>query len=111
MSWSAYLIDDRGHYEGEWNYTHNTNGMANMAAVAQGWLLSDDCWWTTLDGKSGPQGVSLINDIITAMEANPSDYRALNPPNGWGDYEGFLAVLKSMMASVPEWPTKWSVSG
>ena len=27
MSWNAYLTDDRGHTEGDWNYTHNCSGM------------------------------------------------------------------------------------
>ena len=31
MSWDAFLIDDRGHVEGDWNYTHNINKMVHEA--------------------------------------------------------------------------------
>jgi hypothetical protein len=31
MSWDVELIDDRGHIEAEWNYTHNTNRMIAAA--------------------------------------------------------------------------------
>ena len=30
------------------------------------------------------------------MEADPETYRAMNPPNGWGDYEGALAYLRRL---------------
>lgn len=28
------------------------------------------------------------------MEADPAAYRAMNPPNGWGDSDGALDVLR-----------------
>jgi hypothetical protein len=31
MSWDISLVDDRGHIEGDWNYTHNCNGMIEDA--------------------------------------------------------------------------------
>ncbi len=47
MSWNAYLVDDRGHIEGAWGYTHNTNGMANVALDESGYerpLSTRECW-------------------------------------------------------------------
>jgi len=35
----------------------------------------------------------------------------MNPDNGWGNYDQFLALLKKMRDAIPEWPTVWSVSG
>ena len=109
MSWDADLIDDRGHSEGDWNYTHNTSRMANA-------VLFDaefpETWWKHLDGMTGADGAALLDRIIRGLEADPARFRAMNPENGWGDYDSFLGVLREMhKASLVEWPTKWSASG
>ena len=134
MSWSAYLIDNRGHEEGQWNYTHNTNRMANavvdadvLKEGARRWWLKRDrqdvidryeasgenygSWWDVLDGMSGPVGARFLDGIIRALEADPDRFRAMNPENGWGDFDSFVKVLTEMRNAVPEWPTEWSVNG
>lgn len=123
MSWDADLIDDRGHTEGEWNYTHNTNGMANAVldpeykqrSVGEEVFGFEDkghvSWWMRLDGLSGPDGAALLNQIVVGLESDPDQFKAMNPSNGWGDYDSFLKVLKEMRSAVPEWPTEWKVSG
>lgn len=123
MSWDASLIDDRGHVEGDWNYTHNCNGMANAVldpdyqqrSVAEEVFRFVDkshvSWWKRLDGLSGQEGRKLLDAIITGLEAEPERFRAMNPENGWGDYDSFLAVLREMCGAVPDWQTVWSVSG
>ena len=123
MSWDAALRDDRGHVEGEWNYTHNCNRMANLAldasyeqmTVGREVLMPPPehrSWWKQLDGLSGAAGAELLGRIVTAMEAEPERYRALNPDNGWGDFDSFLTVLREMhKSSCVEWPTVWSVDG
>jgi hypothetical protein len=123
MSWNAYLIDDRGHYEGEWNYTHNCNGMANAVLdptyeqrpVAEEVFRFKDrehvSWWHRLDGLSGPEGAALLDQILRGLRADPKRFEAMSPSNGWGDYDGFVKVLTSMRDAVPEWPTTWRVNG
>lgn len=135
MGWNAYLVDDRGHIEGNWDYTHNTAGMANTALDASGFVRPDDTrecwslprvdghlthypnghgrvsWWQCLDGMPGPDGAALLHRIVGGMESDPERYRAMNPDNGWGDYESFLETLSGMRDAVPEWPTEWSAHG
>jgi len=123
MSWDAYLEDDRGHIEGEWNYTHNCNSMANAVldvdyeqrSVPEEVFKFKDkehvSWYRKLDGLSGPEGAKFLDKIIKGLEAEPERFVAMNPPNGWGDYETFLGTLVSMRDCVPEWPTRWSTSG
>lgn len=136
MSWDAHLEDDRGHVEGDWNYTHNTSCMFYAVIREAGidlphdptpcWSLprTDDgklthypngrgsiSWWKHLDGMSGPEGAAYLNTIIVGMEADPERFRAMNPENGWGDYDSVLDVLREMRAAVPEWPTTWHASG
>lgn len=33
---------------------------------------------------------------VRRMEADPDTYRALNPPNGWGNYDGALRYLRTL---------------
>lgn len=68
-------------------------------------------WWKTLDGMSGPEGAAYLHTIIKGLEADPDRFREMNPPNGWGNYDGLLEKLIEMRNAVPEWPTVWSASG
>lgn len=135
MSWDAHLYDDRGHWEGDWNYTHNCNGMANdaltedeLTAGSVRWWgrhnradivaeyesgeRSGGSWWACLDRTSGHEGAALLTRIIKTLEAEPDRFRAMNPDNGWGNYDDFLKVLTDMRDRVPEnWPTIWETSG
>ena len=123
MSWNAYLVDDRGHTEGDWNYTHNCNGMANAVLDAayeqrpvgeEVFCVSDPehiSWWRRLNGLPGPEGAALLDRIVRGLEAQPERFRAMNPDNGWGDYDTFVKTLREMRDSVPEWPTEWSTNG
>jgi len=117
MSWDVDLIDDRGHFEGEWNYTHNCNHMIAAAIVAADGECPDDnflvgpTWWDRLDGMSGPDGAECLGSIVGALEADPDTYKAMNPENGWGNYDDLLAMLTEMRDAVPEWPTTWKANG
>ncbi len=134
MSWDATLYDDRGHVEGEWNFTHNTNGMINdvvdlelrnqarcskALAIGRHDLVERidkgeirGSWWDVLDGMSGKDGIRFLSAIIEALEEDPEHFRSMNPSNGWGDYDSLVAVLKSMRDATPtDWPTEWNVWG
>jgi hypothetical protein len=105
MGWYAYLKDDRGHEEGEWNYTSNCNQMA-QTTLPEG----SDHWLDLLNDSDGPTGAKLLDGIIRAILSDPQRFEAMNPDNGWGDRQSFLRVLTEMRNSVPEWPTVWKVS-
>lgn len=128
MSWDAYLTDDRGHCEGEWNYTHNCNRMIEEAISALGrsddldgtpepwWSTFTDtmgrgAWWHLLDGMSGLAGGAFLKSVHDELLRHPAKYQAMNPPNGWGDYDSLLGVLREMFTAVPEWPCTWSAHG
>jgi hypothetical protein len=133
MSWDARLIDDRGHYEGDWSYTHNTSRMIYavlddagielpastrpcMRLVDREWVnypqgYGSIAWWDHLDGMSGPEGAAYLNTIVKGLEAEPERFRKMDPPNGWGNYYGLVKILTEMRDAVPEWPCKWEASG
>lgn len=41
---------------------------------------------------------------IGRMEADPDTYRAMNPANGWGDYDGCLAFLRGILRDLRNHP-------
>ncbi|MFA5709326.1 hypothetical protein [Mycolicibacterium sp.] len=123
MSWDAELIDeDSAAVIGDWNYTHNVNAMAHLVLYPDADIprsVFDEVfspqntpWWRLLDGRGGADGAALLGEIIAGLRATPERFRALNPANGWGNYEQFLALLEQMRDAVPAGArTRWSVSG
>jgi hypothetical protein len=122
MSWDVYLTDDRGHTEGDWNYTHNTNRMiaealrkaAGIETPQGAGLLGraiGPTWWDKLDGATGAEGREYLTLIIAGLESDPATFRAMNPPNGWGDYDRLLELLREMRDRVPDWPCVWKARG
>lgn len=136
MGWDAYLYDDRGHCEGEWNFTHNTSFMIYEALENAGYILPDSTrpcwslpkdpetdrltyypngrgtlsWWDELDGMSGAMGRLYLSIIVIYMERHP-ELAERNPENGWGSYAHLLQILKEMRDRVPDYPSYWSASG
>ena len=122
MSWDADLMDDRGHCEYETNYTHNCNGMIADAMERAGNERPPDAhpvlpigpaWWRLMDGLAGKDGSDFLRPIIEQLEADPDHYRAMNPNNGWGNYDQLVTVLKEMRDAPLglDWPTVWRLSG
>jgi hypothetical protein len=64
VSWDATLIDDRGHVEGDWNYTHNCNRMIAAALLAK-------------EGVHTPTTSKLSPDHIVAKRSAPHGSSAL----------------------------------
>ncbi|MEU9208502.1 hypothetical protein AB0D27_11245 [Streptomyces sp. NPDC048415] len=69
------------------NYTSN---VAPMWADALGCSLSD------LKEKSASAALGDLRRAVAAMEADRARYEAMNPPNGWGNYEGALDYLRRL---------------
>lgn len=105
MSWDADLIDATyGDVVDSWNYTHNTNRMANL-------FTPGETWFRKLHGLSGPEGARLLRTIIDGIEAREHECDDMNPPNGWGNRAQFVSVLRSMHDAVTERPTVWECCG
>ncbi|BBY54156.1 hypothetical protein H7J07_05970 [Mycobacterium koreense] len=123
MSWDAELVDvATGETLAEFNYTHNTNVMANLVLypdtdVSRGvgeevFFPQNPPWWQHLDGCGGPSGAQLLDRLIAALKADPAWFRQLNPPNGWGSYDSFLGKLEEMRLAIPaSGAVRWTVTG
>lgn len=82
----------------EGNYTSNVSRMWRMALGHNLGTLID-----TLLFASTVQPI--LAEGIERMRANPDEYRALNPENGWGNYEGALAFLEGIERACRNYPT------
>lgn len=82
-----------GHVEStdELNYTYN---------VAPMWrkIFPDAKCMVDIDGMTGKDSLHKLMDARIAMEFKPEVFKALNPENNWGSYDGFLKYLKQLSA-------------
>jgi hypothetical protein len=71
----------------DWNYTYNIRPMTEKAGLRS---------LTDLHNLLASEALPIIASVIEAMEADPEDFRALNPANGWGDYDTLLERLHDL---------------
>ena len=102
MSFRAETGGDREDWpdiEDGWrNYTSNVSGMWHKAlgGISLGTLLDPEPVAETL--------VEPLNRAIGEMMESPEVFRQMNPPNGWGDYEGALEFLVWIRDRCMMWP-------
>lgn len=100
MSLDWYLECDHCHstlYDA--NITHNVSPMWT-AAGCYGPLYDDETW----EGRLGKEALAVLRAGVIAMEDSPEKFREMNPPNGWGDYEGALEWLRAAVAACAKYP-------
>jgi hypothetical protein len=99
MSLDLYLIEERPTTVFEWNITHNLMDMAREAGVC-------DMLWSPKEAgiATAEQLIYPLRDAIAAMKADPARFKAHNPENGWGTYDGFLKALGEILAACEESP-------
>lgn len=83
MSWDIGIELNGVRFEdASWNYTHNCNDMMREAGYD---------WIYHLDGERVADTLPKFQAMVENLEANPEKYRAMNPENGWGDYDRLCA--------------------
>ena len=101
MSWDVWLTTEiDGHEIEVWsgpNYTHNCNGMIRDAGLPE--------WPYRVDGWEGQVLYEHLTDCISNLLADPKKYRAMNPPNGWGDYDSLVRVLQEVRDHCQKFPS------
>jgi len=79
------------------NYTYNVSAMYRKA-------FQDDEGINILHRMKGIDCIPLIESAINSMQIDADNYRLMNPPNGWGNYEGALNVLVKILEWCKESP-------
>lgn len=102
MSWDIWLAVDVDGQSVElpdtWrNYTHNCNRMVRDAGLEE--------WPYEVAGWSADRLGRRLADTIECLERDPEKYRAMNPANGWGDYDSLLVALREVLASCERYPS------
>ena len=96
------------------NYTYNVDPMFALAldgdaeqGVQNGGEVvfhrKDPALRRFVGERAGDCYVALC-DAVEHMEDHPTTYRALNPENGWGDYEGALTYLRDFRDACLRFP-------
>lgn len=99
MSYDVYLMIDTGGPEpytfGDWNYTSNCAPMWREAGAD----LAE------FHGKLAGECAPILEKAIDVMRREPERFKAMNPPNGWGDYDSVidrLVYLVEMLEAHPK---------
>lgn len=100
MSYDIWLEIDTG---GEspaaltdtWSPTFNLGAMFRLAL---GHRL------TEFNGTLGRDAIPTLENAILEMLKNPAMFKELNPPNGWGSYEGALEFLNELLIACTHHP-------
>ncbi len=106
MSWYAYVTIDTGG-EGRAVVEEIGNCTYNLAPMFDKAFNFDYGEYPGLRGlhELGAHGAILIlKNAVAKMKANSGEYRKLNPPNGWGNYEIALEYLEAILAACVEHP-------
>lgn len=101
MSWDFRLRANLGGSEPvcldilDLNYTYNVSPMIFKA-----------CGSTPSDwhGKPAREVSEICAKVLAAFNADPETYRALNPKNGWGDFEGCRQLIGAIKAGCDHAP-------
>lgn len=101
MSYDVYLEIDTGGAEpaalgDSLNYTYNCGPMFRLALGRDG--------INSLEGELAGTAIQTLRSGIAEMEDEPGKYKALNPENGWGSYEGALQFLRDILTACVRHP-------
>lgn len=81
------------------NITHNLNTMADAAGIYKALWRPEEIGIT----QAG-QLIEPLTAGLRLLRADPDRFKALNPPNGWGDYDGFVPWIEAYLAACREHP-------
>lgn len=81
----------------DWNYTSNVSAMWRKAMPETDGLGD-------MDGMECKLAAEHLASGIASMESDDVSYRALDPANGWGDFDSQLTALRKLLMACRESP-------
>lgn len=91
--------DEPGPNVYEANITHNLNKMAEKAGIYEHLWRPDE-----LGLKRASELVDPLTQGLERLRANPEQFKAFNPPNGWGTYEGLVKFVEEYLLACKKFP-------
>lgn len=81
------------------NITHNLAPMAKDAGLYKALWCAEDC-----GVRHAGQLIPMLKYGLERLKKFPDRFKALNPSNGWGNYEGLVAFVEAYLAACEEYP-------
>ncbi len=77
------------------NCTYNLGEMLRAAGFP--------AWNALIDAPASETG-GMLRAVADKLRSDPEQFKAYNPPNGWGTYEGAIEFLDAFAAACAEHP-------
>lgn len=81
------------------NITHNLTKMADAAGIYKALWRPEEIEIT----KAG-QLIPILEAGLALLKSEPDKFKAHNPENGWGTYEGLVEFVEQYLAACREFP-------
>jgi hypothetical protein len=81
------------------NVTHNLGKMAREAGIYTQLWRPDEIGVT-----KARQLIEPLENGLKLLKAEPERFKALNPENGWGTYDGFVSFVEAYLNACRQWP-------
>jgi len=83
----------------DWNITHNLNKMAGEAGI-YGHLWRPD----EIEVTKAHQLIEPLQNGLLLLKSDPARFKAFNPSNGWGDYDGLVNFVEKYLQACEQYP-------
>ena len=60
--------------------------------------------WSEFIGMRAGDAGPIWQSVADELRRDPDRYKDLNPPNGWGDYDGAVEVISALAAACAKHP-------
>jgi len=94
MSLDVSLLERRPVEVYSANITHNLGRMAKEAGIYMHLWRPDELGIT-----KAHQLIEPLRKGLDVLKAEPDRFKALNPPNGWGSYDGLVRFVEGYLAA------------
>lgn len=81
------------------NITHNLGTMADKAGIYEYLWRPDE-----INVTKAAQLIQPLAKGLSDLEASPEKFKAYNPENGWGDYEGLVRFVRNYLDACTIYP-------
>lgn len=101
MSLDVYLMKNIRASVYSQNITHNLGPMAKEAGIYMELWRPDEM---APPLRYARELIAPLKEGLRRLELAPDKFRALNPENGWGTYEGLVKFVKQYIAACEDHP-------
>jgi hypothetical protein len=99
MSLDVYLMETKPCEVYSANITHNLGDMAHEAGIYRHLWRPEE-----LGIERARELIQPLKDGLSLLLANPAKFKAHNPDNGWGSYEGLVKFVAGYIEACEQNP-------